>query len=82
MQTTFADIGKTRLEKVLFKEKANHPAKVCEVVKSDLKGLMNNYAEVDKDISVDIDTDEDGFIFNISVHASRLKTFGSLPDIL
>ena len=32
---------------------------------------MNNYAEVDKDINVDIDTDEDGFVFNISVHVSN-----------
>lgn len=82
MQTTYADIGKTRLEKVLFKEKANHPTKVCEVVKSDIKTLMNNYAEVDEDVNVAIDTDKDGFVFNIQVHAKRLKTFGSLPDIL
>ena len=82
MSTTFADIGKTRLEKVLFKEKAQHPEKVCEVLKSDIQKIIANYAELEEDAIVTLQTTNDGFEFDIKVKVSRLKAFGSLPDLL
>ena len=79
---TVADIGRTRLEKVLNKDKLKEPAKICEVLKSDIKKLAKNYCELDSDVKVVMTTEKDSFNFNVSFSASRLKTFGSLPEYM
>ena len=82
VKMNYLDIGKERLEKVLFKEKAQHPEKVCEVLKSDIKKLISNYADIEEDANVTMQTTNEGFEFDIKVRVIRLKSFGSLPDIL
>ncbi|MEG1751715.1 MAG: hypothetical protein RR140_01390 [Clostridia bacterium] len=79
---TIAEVGISRLEKVLVQDKTKNPNFVCQVLRSDIKQLMNNYAEVDGDIFVDVSLTETGYNFFIKCSARRLKSFGSLPERL
>lgn len=79
---TVADVGRTRLEKVLHKDKLKEPAKICEVLKSDITKVARNYCELDGEIFVGMNTDKDNFNFCITFSARRLKTFGSLPEFM
>ena len=75
---TIADLKANRLEKVLVKDKSENPAKMAQVLKSDLLILLNNYCDVE-DIDINFDIGLNGYEIQILAKASRLKSFGVFP---
>lgn len=76
---TIADIGSKRLENVLVKDKSENPNKVAEILKSDILELLKNYMDVE-DLDVDFEVSADGYVLNVEANASRIKSFGILPN--
>ncbi len=76
---TIADIGSKRLENVLVKDKSENPNKVAEILKSDILELLKNYMDVEN-LDVDFEVSTDGYVLNVEANASRIKSFGILPN--
>ena len=78
MNLNIAGIGERRLEKVLIKDKKENPKKMCDILKSDLKFLFENYMEINN-LDLDFEMVDGKYQAEIKVQAKRLKGFGSLP---
>ena len=71
-----ADYGVNRLTKVLSDSKRGRPEDVKEVLKSDVKKVVQNYIEIDGDMKVEIRENSDGFSVLIRADAKRIKPIG------
>lgn len=78
MGLNVAGIGERRLEKVLIKDKKENPKKMCDLLKSDLRFLFENYMEINN-LDLDFEIVDSKYQIEIKVQAKRLKGFGSLP---
>lgn len=78
MGLNIAEIGGKRLEKVLIKDKKENPKKMCDLLKSDLRFLFENYMEINN-LELNFEIVDSKYQIEIKVQAKRLKGFGSLP---
>lgn len=68
-----------RLETILSNDKISDPQHVCEVIKDEIKPLIESYIELDSDIHVRFKKDKEKNIFWIEFSADRIKPFGYIP---
>jgi len=78
MGMNISEIGEKRLEQVLVKDKKESPKRICDLLKSDLNFLFENYMNVSK-LDMNFDVINGIYQIDIKVQAQRLKGFGSLP---
>jgi len=78
MSLNIAEIGGKRLEKVLIKDKKENPTKMCDLLKSDLRFLFENYMEINN-LDLNFEIVDSRYQIQVKVQAKRLKSFGSLP---
>lgn len=72
-----------RLSNVLISDKQFSPKQVEKVLKADVYSMLSNYCTLSpNDVSVEVAVQKDGsYKFVITASSSRLKIFGSLPDV-
>lgn len=77
MKFSIAQIGENRLKRVLVEDKQNNPQKLCEVLKSDFKNVVDCYVE-DAVIEIQPSQSEEGVVFDVIIRCTRVKSFGVL----
>lgn len=63
-----------RLERVLMQDKSVEPARLLPALKSDLRDILREYAELNSDIDVEILESETGYTINLSGNIVRFKS--------
>lgn len=76
---SISQVGENRLCRILAGDKNQSPERLCEFLKSDIKMLMENYAELCGDIEIELASVNDEFVFDIKCKATRMKTLGIIP---
>lgn len=62
-----------RLERVLMQDKSIEPNRVLPALKSDLRDIIREYAELNSDVDVEILENEQGYTINLSGSILRFK---------
>ena len=65
-----------RLKTILANDKMADPQHICQVLKEELKPLIESYIMLDSDIKVRFKKDNQKNIFFIEFSADRIKPFG------
>lgn len=66
-----------RLNRVLMQDKSLEPQRVLPALKSDLRDLIREYAEFNKDLTVEVQESEDGYDLILIASLSRFKNSGN-----
>lgn len=74
-----ADYGDNRLVRILAGDKGQNPEKICSLLSSDLKILLQSYAELEGDVEVELIEEDGVFFLDIKAKANRMKSLGMLP---
>lgn len=77
---TVAEIGSTRLFNVLVNDKNQNPARILNILKSEITNVLSSYAELDDDIQIEMKTERGRIAFEIKAVANRIKDFGQIYD--
>lgn len=68
-----------RLRDVLLYDKINTPARLNDVVKSDILDVLSNYIDIiPSTFSVDLNVSEEGYAISITGKGRRLKSVGNI----
>ena len=62
-----------RLERVLMQDKSQEPQRLLPALKSDLRDILREYAELNKDITVEIQESPDGYDIVMLASVKRFK---------
>lgn len=73
-----SDIGDNRLVRILAGDKGQNPDKICNLMASDIKKILECYIELDGDIEIEMTQNDEVFYFDIKAKASRMKCIGIL----
>lgn len=68
-----------RLEYILNNDKISDPQSVCEILKVEIKPIIENYLTLQNDIVVRFKKVNNKNIFFIELEANRIKPFGYIP---
>lgn len=77
---TVAEIGNDRLINVLVKDKNQSPARIINILKSEITNVISSYAELDDEIEVRMTTSRGRVCFEIKAIATRIKDFGQIAN--
>lgn len=77
---TIAEIGNDRLINVLVKDKNQSPARILSILKSEITDIFNSYAELDDEITINMQTERGRVSFEIKAVANRIKDFGQIAE--
>lgn len=77
---TIAEIGNDRLINVLVRDKNQSPARVLNILKSEITEIFKSYAELDDEILINMNTERGRISFEIKVVANRIKDFGQIAE--
>ena len=77
---TIAEIGSTRLFNVLVKDKNQSPARILNILKSEISNVLSSYADLDDEIKIEMKTERGRVSFEIKAVANRIKDFGQICD--
>ena len=66
-----------RLNRVLIQDKSIEPQRILPALKSDLRDLLREYSEFNKDITVEIQESDDGYDLILIASLKRFKNSGS-----
>lgn len=77
---TIAEIGSDRLNNVLVRDKNESPAKLINILKSELNNLFNSYVELDDIIDIKMITTQGKINFEIKIKAVRIKEYGKVAN--
>ena len=77
---TIAEIGSTRLFNVLVKDKNQSPARILNILKSEISNVLSSYADLDDEIKIEMKTERGRISFEIRAVANRIKDFGQIVD--
>lgn len=77
---TIAEIGNDRLINVLVRDKNQSPARILNILKSEITEIISSYAELDDEITVLMRTERGRVTFEIKATATRIKDFGQIVD--
>ncbi len=75
-----AEIGNERLINVLVKDKNQSPARILNILKSEISEILNSYAELDDEVVVNMHTERGRIMFEIKAVANRVKDFGQIAE--
>ena len=62
-----------RLEKVLMQDKSIEPNRMLPALKSDLRDILREYAELNQDITVEVEEDADGYSIIMVANVIRFR---------
>ncbi len=65
-----------RMELILSNDKINDPQQICEVLKDEIRPIIENYITIKEDIKVRFKKENNKNIFWIEFNADRIKPFG------
>lgn len=68
-----------RLDNILTNDKISDPQHICEVIKEEIKPLIESYINLESDIKVRFKKDKNKNVFWIEFSADRIKPFGYIP---
>lgn len=68
-----------RINNILRSDKMSNPQSVCNIIKEEIKPIINNYLTLQKEIVVRYRTENNKNIFFIELEAERIKPFGYIP---
>ena len=77
---TIAEIGNDRLINVLVKDKNQSPARIINILKSEITNVISSYAELDDEIEIRMTTVRGRVCFEIKAAATRIKEFGQIAN--
>ena len=77
---TIAEIGSNRLFNVLVKDKNQSPARIINILKSEITNIISSYAELDDEVQIQMKTERGRISFEIKAVANRIKDFGQIVD--
>lgn len=77
MKFSIAQIGENRLKRVLVEDKQNNPQRLCDVLKSDIKNVLDCYVE-NSQVEIQSYQSEEGVTFAVTIKCTRVKSFGVL----
>lgn len=77
---TIAEIGNDRLINVLVRDKNQSPARILNILKSEITEIFNSYAELDDEIVINMKTERGRVSFEIKAVANRIKDFGQIAE--
>lgn len=77
---TIAEIGSNRLFNVLVKDKNQSPARILNILKSEITNIISSYAELDDEVQIQMKTERGRISFEIKAVANRIKDFGQIVD--
>ena len=77
---TIAEIGNDRLINVLVRDKNQSPARILNILKSEITKIISSYAELDDEIIVLMKSERSKIMFEIKAVARRIKDFGQIVD--
>ena len=77
---TIAEIGNDRLINVLVKDKNQSPARIINILKSEITNVISSYAELDDEIDIRMTTVRGKVFFEIKAVATRIKEFGQIAN--
>ena len=66
-----------RLNRVLIQDKSIEPQRILPALKSDLRDLLREYTEFNKEITVEIQESDDGYDLILIASLKRFKNSGS-----
>lgn len=66
-----------RLNRVLMQDKLLEPQRVLPALKSDLRDLLREYAELSKDLTLEVQESEDGYDLILIASFNRFKSSGT-----
>ena len=78
MSYTIAQIGTNRLEKVLNSAKEQDIKKLLNLLKSDIKSVLESYAVVLGDVEIEVDEEQSNILIVMQSKLERFKTFGTI----
>ncbi len=68
-----------RIENILGQDKLFSPQAICDVLKEEIKPIVENYINLQDDIKVRFKKENNKNIFFIEIDANRTKPFGYIP---
>lgn len=68
-----------RIENILEQDKLFSPQAICDVLKEEIKPIVENYINLQDDIKVRFKKESNKNIFFIEIDANRTKPFGYIP---
>ncbi len=68
-----------RIENILEQDKLFSPQAICDVLKEEIKPIVENYINLHDDIKVRFKKENNKNIFFIEIDANRTKPFGYIP---
>ncbi len=68
-----------RIENILDQDKLFNPQQICDVLKEEIKPIVENYINLQNDIKVRFKKENNKNIFFIEIDANRTKPFGYIP---
>ena len=68
-----------RMDYILNEDKMCDPQRICQILKDELKPIINNYLTLNNEIVVRYKKDNNKNIFFIELDAERIKNFGYIP---
>ena len=68
-----------RIQSVLNSDKISDPQTLCQVLRDEIKPIVENYLSLSKDFKVRFKKEEERNIFFIELEADRVKPFGYIP---
>ena len=68
-----------RIENILEQDKLFSPQAICDVLKEEIKPIVENYINLQDDIKVRFKKENNKNIFFIEIDANRTNPFGYIP---
>ena len=68
-----------RINNILTKDKMSNPQSVCNILKNELKPIIENYLSLQKEIVIRFKNENNKNIFFIEFETERIKPFGYIP---
>lgn len=65
-----------RLENILSNDKMSDPQTICEILKDEIKPIVENYLSLQNEVIVRFKKENNKNIFFIELQADRIKPFG------
>ena len=78
MNFNVAEIGANRLEKDLLKDKKEYPQRICGILKSEMKFILENYLEL-TNLNLNLEIVDGEYEIKIKAKAKHIKSIGTLP---
>ena len=68
-----------RIEYILDNDKMNDPQILCDILRDEIKPIVENYLNLNSEIMVRFKKENNRNIFFVQIDADRIKPFGYIP---